>query len=339
MWLLLLAATLRTIAAANCSLTQPEDVRLAAALDLATAGCGTVVYTTLAYGPGTRLPHPGTRLAEIAREGSACYIVVAGAASAASLAAHCDVRPWRVVTAGAASGRRASRAVKLRPLLFFRNARYLVFVDWKLRLLRMPSSLVAAMLRDAGFAAFRHPCTAAHTPPTRSPCNHRRPGDPWWRAEAREIARRGVVADADALRVQVQRYSRAGPLVEYVDGALLVWDAMHPVAGALSCAWWTEYNREDSSDRDQLAFARAITAIIPPNPIDDPARSFEASTRRGGVFIVSEGGGRPGACGGLCHQYDSTGTAVAPAGARVLPPSSPAPGPCKVTSLLTSGIY
>ena len=31
MWLLLLAATLRTIAAANCSLTQPEDVRLAAA--------------------------------------------------------------------------------------------------------------------------------------------------------------------------------------------------------------------------------------------------------------------------------------------------------------------
>ena len=70
MWLLLLAATLRTIAAANCSLTQPEDVRLAAALDLATAGCGTVVYTTLAYGPGTRLPHPGTRLAEIAREGS-----------------------------------------------------------------------------------------------------------------------------------------------------------------------------------------------------------------------------------------------------------------------------
>ena len=95
MWLLLLAATLRTIAAANCSLTQPEDVRLAAALDLATAGCGTVVYTTLAYGPGTRLPHPGTRLAEMAREGSACYIVVAGAASAASLAAHCDVRPWR----------------------------------------------------------------------------------------------------------------------------------------------------------------------------------------------------------------------------------------------------
>ena len=82
MWLLLLAATLRTIAAANCSLTQPEDVRLAAALDLATAGCGTVVYTTLAYGPGTRLPHRGTRLAEMAREGSACYIVVAGAASA-----------------------------------------------------------------------------------------------------------------------------------------------------------------------------------------------------------------------------------------------------------------
>ena len=108
MWLLLLAATLRTIAAANCSLTQPEDVRLAAALDLATAGCGTVVYTTLAYGPGTRLPHPGTRLAEMAREGSACYIVVAGAASAASLAAHCDVRPWRVVTAGGASGRRLS---------------------------------------------------------------------------------------------------------------------------------------------------------------------------------------------------------------------------------------
>jgi hypothetical protein len=332
MWcpeILLLAATLRTIAAANCSLTRPEDVRLAAALDLATTGCGTVVYTTLAYGPGTRLPHPATRLAEMAREGGACYILVAGAASAVSLAAHCDVRPWRVVSAGGASGRRASRAVKLRPLLFFRKARYVVFVDWKLRLLQAPSLLVSAMLRDAGFAAFRHPCTAAHTPPTRSPCNHRRPGDPWWRAEAREIARRGVVANVDALREQIQRYSRAGPLVEYVDGALLVWDTMHPVAGALSCAWWAEYSREDSSDRDQLAFARAITSIIPPDPADDPARSFGASTRRSGVLIISEGGGRPGACRGLCHQYDATGTAVAPAGARVLSPINKAPEPCR----------
>jgi hypothetical protein len=87
---------------------------------------------------------------------------------------------------------------------------------------------------------------------------------------------------------------------------------MHPVAGALSCAWWAEYSREDSSDRDQLAFARAITSIIPPDPADDPARSFGASTRRSGVFIISEGGGRPGSCRGLCHQYDATGTAVAP---------------------------
>ena len=72
-------------------------------LAAATAGCQVVVYTTLFYPPGVRLPHPSTRLGPAAHPSSArepqgeCYIIVAGAASAASLREHCDVSPWRIV--------------------------------------------------------------------------------------------------------------------------------------------------------------------------------------------------------------------------------------------------
>ena len=64
-------------------------------LAAATAGCQVVVYTTLFYPPGVRLPHPSTRLGPAAYNGSAgeCYLIVAGAASAASLREHCDVSP------------------------------------------------------------------------------------------------------------------------------------------------------------------------------------------------------------------------------------------------------
>ena len=139
-----------------------------------------------------------------------------------------------------------------------------------------------------------------------------------WRAEARDVLRRGGTEDAAALRRQVERYERAGPLVEYADGALLAWDAAHPVASTLSCAWWAEYARDDSSDRDQLAFARALTTVLAPDSSVSPAKTFQESTRRDGVFLVSEGGGRRGACGGLCHQSDATSTFVESVGTRVL---------------------
>lgn len=85
-------------------------------LAAATAGCQVVVYTTLFYPPGIRLPHPSTRLGPAAYNGSAgeCYTIVAGAASAASLREHCDVSPWRIVEMGGVHGRRASRRPTLR---------------------------------------------------------------------------------------------------------------------------------------------------------------------------------------------------------------------------------
>ncbi|KAH8046135.1 GTPase [Aureococcus anophagefferens] len=312
-----LVAWLPLAAASNCSLADGPSLRLASRIAAATAGCDVVAYTTLVYPAGVRFPHPSTRLGPGAANGTAgvCYVLVAGAASAASLREHCDVAPWRVVALDAdAAGRgdrRASRRVKLLPLEFFANARYLLFVDWKLVLKQHPLDLVRSALGGGfGFAAFRHPCTAAYTRPRVSPCSARRPGEAWWRTEARLVEAK--TADVAALRAQVARYETAGGLGYYADGAVLLWDAHHPVAATLSCAWWAEYDRDDSSDRDQLAFARAVTAVLPP-PASEGAL-FAASTKAEGVFLISEGGGAT--CGDLCHQYERGSRTVASAGAR-----------------------
>ena len=207
---LLLSAVAAVMAqASNCSLSDPEHLRLAATLRDATRGCDVVVFTTVAYSSRALLPSPATRLTEAAVDNAACYVVVAhgGAAFCGS------VEPWRIVEAGGVPGRRASRAVKLRPLLFFPDARHIVFLDWKLRLKRTPASLIRATVGSGpfGFAAFRHPCTAAYTPRGMKPCPQRRPNEAWWRAEARDVLRRGGTEDAAALRRQVERYERAGP--------------------------------------------------------------------------------------------------------------------------------
>lgn len=322
--------------AGNCTAGNAPLVRRIGA---ATAGCDVVVYTTVVYGEGVRLPHPRTRLGPGAYDSAdkgVCYLIVAGALSAAALRdEHCgDTAPW-VIVGAADGGRRASRTVKLNPLAFFGpRARYLVFVDWKLRLLRAPRRLVADALGGGGgggygFAAFRHPCTCAYTSPRVSPCNKRRPDEPWWRTEARLV--RAKTEDPAALRAQIERYERSGsPLSQYVDGSLLLWDARHPVAAALSCAWYTEYARDDSSDRDQLAFARAITAV-----------ATSPSPKADGVFLIAEG--RRPDCGALCHTYEK-GDTTEGAGARVLPrdaapsakcPPTPAPSPMGPTAVPT----
>ncbi|KAH8043540.1 GTPase [Aureococcus anophagefferens] len=219
--------------ASNCSLADGPSLRLASRIAAATAGCDVVAYTTLVYPAGVRFPHPSTRLGPGAANGTAgvCYVLVAGAASAASLREHCDVAPWRVVALDAdAAGRgdrRASRRVKLLPLEFFANARYLLFVDWKLVLKQHP--LDSCGPRWAAVSASRRSATrtAAYTPR----------GEPL----QRPAARRGLVAhgarlveaktaDVAALRAQVARYETAGGLGYYADGAVLLWDAHHPVA-------------------------------------------------------------------------------------------------------------
>jgi hypothetical protein len=199
-------------AASNCSLADGPSLRLASRIAAATAGCDVVAYTTLVYPAGVRFPHPSTRLGPGAANGTAgvCYVLVAGAASAASLREHCDVAPWRVVALDAdAAGRgdrRASRRVKLLPLEFFANARYLLFVDWKLVLKQHPLDLVRSALGGGfGFAAFRHPCTAAYTRPRVSPCSARRPGEAWWRTEARLV-------EELAKHPRLRRHSSSGSL-------------------------------------------------------------------------------------------------------------------------------
>ena len=141
--------------AKDCAGTLPRAAeRFKTRLAAATAGCQVVVYTTLFYPPGVRLPHPSTRLGPAAYNGSAgeCYLIVAGAASAASLREHCDVSPWRVVEMGASvhGGRRASRTLKLLPHRYF-TARYVVFLDWKLSLRQHPLDLVDRTLRSGDF--------------------------------------------------------------------------------------------------------------------------------------------------------------------------------------------
>ena len=131
----------------DCAGTLPRAAeRFKTRLAAATAGCQVVVYTTVFYPPGVRLPHPSTRLGPAAYNGSAgarCYIIVAGAAAAASLREHCDVSPWRIVEMRGQKGvhgRRASRTLKLLPGDFFTGGvRYLVFLDWKLSLQQHPS--------------------------------------------------------------------------------------------------------------------------------------------------------------------------------------------------------
>ena len=129
---------------------------------------------------------------------------------------------------------------------------------------------------------------SATTPSAR---NHRmcdRPASvPWWRQEAALVHEKQITATPAALEAQVARYGDSS-LDVYIDGALLLWDLAHPAARTLSCAWWAEYDRADSSDRDQLAFARAV-----------------ASTRTAGLLIISEGGAE--SCG-VCHHYESNTT-------------------------------
>ena len=139
--------------AGNSTLARAAEgfrTRLAAA----TAGCQVVVYTTLFYGAGVRFPHPRGRLGPEAYNGTAgeCYLIVAGAASAASLREHCDVSPWRIVEMGGKGvGRRASRTLKLLPGDYFTGVRYLVFLDWKLSLRQHPLDLVDRTLRSGDF--------------------------------------------------------------------------------------------------------------------------------------------------------------------------------------------
>ena len=174
-----------------------SELPLASATTEAAAGCEVVIYTTVFYPGSVKLPHPrhrlppavlekmngdggggGSRGGDSNRDNTAgsgssdCFVLVAGAGSAATLNAQygeAALAPWRLVvvndTATATAvggvgggGRRASRRLKIVPHLFFPASAYTVFVDWKLQLVQEPRALVHRTLvaQAADFAAFRH---------------------------------------------------------------------------------------------------------------------------------------------------------------------------------------
>ena len=312
----------------GCALERASDRELAAAASALTADCATVAFTTVYFAGGAQLPDPKTKLRidanfsswDRATLGELCYVLVADAATAASLRAEHgdDLGAWRLLADPTPdrAGRRASRRVKLTPALFFAapRTRFVVFFDWKLELRLDPRYLAQHTLltHRVGFAAFRHPCTTTSTccgaakRHGNALCNRPDPTLAWWETEARIVERRNITANPAALRAQVARYEAYGiAFGQYIDGALLVWDVRHPVSAELSCAWWSEYDRPDSSDRDQLSFGYAIATIPALAQASLTARQylFNRTLVVGGVLILNRG--KDPHCRPLCHWYDS----------------------------------
>jgi hypothetical protein len=282
--------------------------------------------------------------------GDTCFLIVAGRSSAKALRQYETFAPWMLLevpepssrgvskqrqTGGGVgpSGRRASRQLKLLPHLFFRGplTRFTIFMDWKLELQLDPRRILRAVaVRGAGFAALRHPCTTTYYEDSTpvfvkrlcQPFQRAGPKLAWYREEADHVIQNRATANVQALKRQVARYTTSatsgqlGDLYEFAEGALLIRDHEHPVGGSLNCAWWAEYTREDSSDRDQLSLAYVLASRASPTSTAystdgvvgsggaDP-RLFAKSTERGGVFIISEGP-TSGACKDLCHWYHGT---------------------------------
>ncbi|KAJ1447326.1 hypothetical protein M885DRAFT_543175 [Pelagophyceae sp. CCMP2097] len=257
-----------------------------------------------------------------------CYFIIAGsesvpggvravrrrrpisAAQAASLRRHCDISPWVLVEMSIGDvvkdGRRASRVIKLLPHLFFPRACYSVFVDWKLALRQDAASLVRRTLGahdGAGFAVFRHPCTTAYT---RNPiCRVGDRAEAWWRYEARVVVVKKQTRDVSGLEAQVARYTRLGThLDDYAEGAVVVRDHRAAAGTEVSCAWWAEYDRVDSSDRDQFALAFVLAQRLPAANLSRALKrpAYGKTTLQNGVVLVAAGPGK--VCGDLCHWWD-----------------------------------
>ena len=271
--------------------------------------------------------------------GDTCFLIVAGVFSARALRAHYSIAPWAIVevpietSSNKFTGRRASRRLKLLPHLYFlaEETRFTIFMDWKLELHADPRTLLHAVTvgraphPPSGFAALRHPCTTTYYATGTPVYVHRMCQNfqndnrrSWYREEAKAVIHAHATSNPNALEKQVARYGVAA-LYEFAEGALLIRDREHPVSGSLNCAWWAEYTRVDSSDRDQIALAYVLASSASPlssmyhHSVSDTKQSivssgnsdprlFSKSTEQGGVFIISEGGSAS-SCKNLCHWY------------------------------------
>ena len=293
-----------------CTVSQPDEVELAARTARITRGCETVVFTTAYFQGSALLENPSLRLPAGGFGGSTCAILVVNVDSAIAVARHCDVAPWRVVVHGTrGASRRASRLVKVAPHLFFPASRFLIFVDWKLRLMRSPTWILDRTVRRApgfGFAALRHPCATASGASGKA-CSRRKPGEFWWETEARIISDMKKTDEPERLGAQVARFAGLGRgrFGDFAEGGLVVWNFdQSSSAERLACAWRAAYSHNASSDRDQLALAEALAEV---------SAGGEGGLLVAGVLLVDGGDG----CA-LCHWEPHQAASVATVAPKIL---------------------
>jgi hypothetical protein len=319
LWALLFCTALA--GEAPCALS-PEELPLAARTARATAHCDIVLFSAAYFGADAALDEPRSRHHRSLGNGT-CAVLVVGPGTAEALARHCSVAPWTVVADESATARdrprRASKRVKLSASLYFPTAAFTLFVDWKYALLQTPEWFLerTAFRAPSRVSLFAHPCSAATSAALQGPfaatCAHpRRPGEAWEAWEARLILDAARTDEPGRLRAQVARMNGAGGADAYADSAVVA--AAHAdaavvaaapataPAAAFLCAWRREFDRDDSSDRDQLAFAAA----------------FRASPH--GVGLIAPGDAAAPCAG---HLGRCEALRVLRSRAKVLPPAAP----------------
>ncbi|KAJ1449227.1 hypothetical protein M885DRAFT_622727 [Pelagophyceae sp. CCMP2097] len=314
---------------ANATHAEPYSMerQISCAAKEATRGCDAVLYSTLFYPPGVKLADPRSRCPAKWTEGKAhglslCCVLVVGDASAAALRKQygSDFSPWKLVevqsralSGGVLDGRFLSRFAKILVHRALPSVKYTVFVDYKLKLTHDPRTLIhqTLVLPRRGFVAWRHPCTTKY-PPHGFCKGLNAQSKPFLFYEASFLKKLGgnKVQNFTALSMQVDRYAMQPRITfeQYIEGALILRDSSHALGRQLNEAWWREMHREDSSDRDQIAFAYAISTLpelaslftagaeCPPKWIP-----HDVSEDVFGVAILSEGAGRK--CRALCHWW------------------------------------
>ena len=118
-------------------------------------------------------------------------------------------------------------------------------------------SFISGRAGGGATTLFEHPCLRAPREAQGSfaaTCARRREGETWFETEARLVVELGVSDEPERIEAQVARVLERTD-GRYVDGAVVAVDLRRPEAAALLCAWRGEFDRADSSDRDQFAFA------------------------------------------------------------------------------------
>ena len=236
---------------------------------LAAEGCNDpVIFYTVFDAPGDILPS-----IVVQRAPARCVLVFIGERVEPPVTPH---RKFMIIvnrrTEGSAqfSHRKMSRIPKLLPHLLF-PGRLTTYFDVKLQLHVKPRQVAALLAHSTAtaesalgprFLAFRHPCIGqSGFTPDYCKCVGPAGCYPWtWLLqEADDVRARNGTSDPLVLAGQVAAYKsdrRTPPEAyrEYIDGALLI----QQDAVGIFDPWQAEYFRHDRSDRDQLAFGRAM---------------------------------------------------------------------------------